>query len=67
MPKFPRLYWPQVAALAVVVSGAVTALVLVPAETWHAVPWEALIAAFVSAGGVAASSLLPGLFRKDKP
>lgn len=52
-----RLSWPQVAALAILVIGAVAALVGVPLETWQGLPWESIagFVAVVVAGGASAT------------
>lgn len=58
-----RLHWPQVAALAIAVAGLVLALIFVPAATWAAIPWQAILAAVVSIGAGGASALLGPLVR----
>lgn len=73
MPRAPspprslvaRLHWPQVAALAVVVAGTVTALVFVPTSTWAAIPWESILAGVAAVGGAGASALLGPLVRRS--
>lgn len=58
-----RLSWPQVAALGILVLGAVAALYGVPLATWQGLPWEAIagLVAVIVGGGV--SSMLGPLVR----
>lgn len=58
-----RISWPQVAALFVVVFGAVLALIGVPLETWQGIPWEALGGFAALVIGAIASSILGPIVR----
>lgn len=58
-----RLSWPQVAALAILVIGAVAALYGVPLATWQGLPWEAIAGLVAVIVGGGASSMLGPLVR----
>lgn len=53
-----RIHWPQVAALAVVVGGTVTAIVLVPESKWEHIPWTA-----IGAGAAAVIAAIASAFQ----
>jgi len=61
-----RLSWPQVAALAVMVAGALGLLVLVPADKLEGLPWEWIASIVAILLGGAASATLPPLVRSDR-
>jgi hypothetical protein len=54
-----RIRWPQVALLAIILTAAVTAIVLVPEEKWHVIPWQSIAAGVTLVGGAIA-----GLFTR---
>lgn len=59
-----RLSWPQVAALAVLVGGAVAILIAVPADKLP--PWEVIGGVVAALLGGGASSMLGPLVRRDE-
>lgn len=61
-----RLNWPQVAALAIVVAGAVLTLIFVPGETWARVPWEGFLGTLVSIAGILYGAAVEGLIKAPK-
>lgn len=60
-----RLSWPQVAALTVLVAGAVAILVAVPADKLP--PWEVIGGVVSVLLGGSASSMLGPLVRREPP
>lgn len=59
---FKRLNWPQVAALAVIFTGAGLVVRFVPPAVWDKIDWELVLGAILSAAGVTASAFLGRLF-----
>jgi hypothetical protein len=54
-----KLRWPQVGLLAVILTAAVTAIVLVPEAKWHVIPWGSIASGIALVGAA-----ITGLFLK---
>jgi hypothetical protein len=59
-----RIHWPQVGALAVVVGGTVTAIVLVPESKWEHIPWTAIGAGAAAVVAAVASAFQDALIKR---
>jgi len=64
--KNMEAHWPAVVALAIVVAGTVSALVLVPTATWTAIPWGAIASAAAAIIAALAQAFIAPVLRSKQ-